>query len=252
MTVRGTHSAATFDAATPRVLFDATAGAVRMHVTNVSGIVNTVMPGQTDITLQSIDRRRASIFDFSGTGPTPEQDADPKNYEIATGDLLLAALAEGKPIVAKGFPTAFGIAPPDFSGRTIVDYADVRSTLGVGWGADGTIAPFLSSDTSGLLLSNWNEDIGVRHYIKQGPVLIDLQTLDSDTFIKPRETGRMLFSIKSGDSVRLYSNYEDFATDLNASLDGATRARSMHAKGRFDAESNQFAAYKIGIFLIEP
>jgi hypothetical protein len=252
VTVRGAQPTATTDATAPQVLFDATAGAVRMHVTSVSGIVNAVMPGQTDITLQSIDRRRASIFDFSGTGTAPEQDADPENYEIATGNLVLAALAEGKPIVAKGFPTAFGMAPPDFSGRTIVDYADVRSTLGVGWGVDGTIAPFLSSDTSGLLLSNWNEDIGVRHYIKQGPVLIDLQTLDSDTFIKPRETGRMLFSIKSGDSVRLYSNYEDFATDLNASLDGATSARSMHAKGKFDADSNQFAAYKIGIFLIEP
>lgn len=252
VTIRGTQPTPTVDAAAPQVLFDATQGAVRMHVTNVSGIVNTVMPGQTDITLQSIDRRRVQVFDFSGTGPAAEQDADPRNYEIATGNLVLPALAEGKPIVARGFPTAFGMAPPDFSGRTVVDYSDVRSTLGIGWGVDGTLAPFLSSDASGLLLSNWNEDIGVRHHIRQGPVLIDLQTLDSDTFIKPRETGKLLFSIKSGDSIRMYSDYDDFATDLNASLDGATSARSMHARGKYDADSNQFAAYKIGIFLIEP
>ncbi len=252
VTIRGTQPGPVSDAAAPQVRFDATQGAVRMHVTNVSGIVNTVVPGQTDITLQSIDRRRVQVFDFSGTGPSPDQDADPRNYEIATGNLVLPALAEGKPIVARGFPTAFGMAPPDFSGRTVIDYSDVRSTLGVGWGVDGTLAPFLSSDTSGLLLSNWNEDIGVRHHIRQGPVLIDLQTLDSDTFVKPRETGRLLFSIKSGDSIRMYSDYDDFATDLNASLDGATSARSMHARGKFDADSNQFAAYKIGIFLIEP
>ena len=139
------------------------------------------------------------------------------------------------------------------TGRTVIDYTDVRSKLGIGWGAEGTLMPFTMIDVTGLLLDNDNEDIDVRHYIKQGPVLIDLTALDSDTLIVPRETGRMLFSIKSQDSLRLYSDFVDFHDDLSESLDGVTvAARSMYASGSYDAASNVFTAYKLGIVLLEP
>ncbi len=253
VTIRGSQGGTpTTDANAPQILFDATQGSVRMHLTYLSGIVNTAASGQTDITLHSIDRRRAAIFDFTGTGATAEQDADPDNYEIATGNLTLANFAEGKPIVAKGFPNAFGMAPPDFYGRTVVDYTDVRSALGVGWGADGTTAPFASIGPDGLVLDNDNPDIDVRRYIKQGPVLIDLTELPSDTTIVPRPTDRKAFYIKSADSLRMYSDFADFVDDLGISLNGATAARSMHARGLYDADANVFTAYKIGVYLLEP
>jgi len=252
VTIRGTQPTPTTDANAPQILFDATQGAVRMHLTRLSGIVNTVMPGQTDITLHGIDRRRVGIFDFTGTGSAPDQDADPENYEVATGNLTLANFAAGKAIVAKGFPNAFGMAPPDFNGRTVIDYTDVRSALGVGWGAEGTVAPFLSIGPDGLILDNGNEDIDVRHHIKQGPVLIDLTALDSDTTIVPHETDRKAFYIKSADSLRMYSDFDDFVNDLSMSLNGATTARSMHARGKYDANTNVFTAYKIGVYLLEP
>lgn len=252
VTVRGNQPVPTTDALAPQILFDATQGAVRMHVTRLLGIVNTVMPGQTDITLHAIDRRRVQIFDFAGTGQSADLDADPANYEVRTGNLTLANFAAGKPIVAFGFPTAFGMAPPDFTGRSLIDYTDVRSALGIGWGPAGTIAPFSSIGSDGLLLDNQNADIGVRHHIKQGPVLIDLTTLDSSTLIVPRETDRKLFSIKSADSLRLYSDFDDFVADLGTSLDGATRARSMYAYGDYDVDTNIFTACKIGVYLLEP
>ncbi len=252
VTIRGTQPTPTTDANAPQILFDATQGAVRMHLTQLTGIVNTAVHGRTDITLHGIDRRRVSIFDFTGTGASPDQDADPNNYEVATGSLTLADFAAGKPIVAKGFPNAFGMAPPDFYGRTVIDFSDVRSALGVGWGAEGTVAPFLSIGPDGLLLDNGNEDIDVRHYIKQGPVLIDLTSLDSDTTIVPHETDRKAFYIKSADSLRMYSDFADFVDDLSLSLNGATTARSMHARGQYDTDANVFTAYKIGVFLLEP
>ena len=255
VTIRGSGPdamPAVTDASSPQILFDATAGAVRMHVTHLSGIVNTVVPGQVDITLQAIDRRRAAIFDFSGTGASPELDADPANYEVATGDLPLADLAAGKPIAVRGFPEAFGVAPPDFSGRTVIDFTDVRSALGIGWGPEGTIAPFLHTGPDGLVLDNQNPDIDVRHYIKQGTVLIDLQALDSDTTIVPPESGRTLYVIKTADSLRQYANFDEFEADLATSLDGSTTARSMYARGQYDADSNVFTAYKLGVYLLEP
>ncbi len=252
VTIRGTQPTPTSDALAPQILFDATAGVVRMHVTNLSGVVNTVVPGETDITLHSIDRRRVAIFDFAGTGQSPGQDADPENYTIATGNLTMADFAAGKPIVARGFPSAFGWAPPDFAGRTVIDYTDVRSSLGVGWGREGTVEPFSSISADGLVLNNQNPDIDQRHYIKQGPVLIDLTTLDADTTIVPRESSRLAFYIKSADSIRLYSDFAEFADELSTSLAGGDVARSMHARGRYDAGANTFTAYKIGVFLLEP
>ena len=252
VTIRGTLLQSVTDAATPNIIIDATDGAVRMHLTHLLGIVNSVVPGQTDIALHAIDRRRASVFDFSGTGAGPETDADPDNYEVATGSLALANFASGKPIVAYGFPTAFGAAPPDFTGRTVIDYTAVRSALGVGWGGAGTLAPFTSAGPDGLLLNNQNDDIDQRHYIKSGPVLIDLTELDSDTLIVPRSGDRSLFYIKSAISLRQYSEFADFVDDLSLSLDGATAARSMHARGQFDVDSNVFTAFKIGVYLLEP
>ena len=248
VTIRGVVTAN--DAA--GVHIDATEGAVLMHLTHLSGIVNSVIPGQTDIELHSIDRRRASVFDFTGTGSSPDTDADPANYEIATGNLVMAAQAEGNPVVVYGFPYEYGAAPPDFEGRTIVDYSDVRSALGVGWGAEGTTAPFLMMGSDGLLLDNQNADIDQRHFIKQGPVLIDLTTLDSDTLIAPRETGRKLFVVKTTDSIQLYADFDDFVTSLSLELNGVNAARSMYARGHYNADTNVFTAYKIFVYILEP
>ena len=248
VTIRGTVTAN--DAL--GVHIDASEGAVLMHVTHLSGLVNSVIPGQTDIKLHSIDRRRVSAFDFTGTGSSRDNDADPDNYEVATGNMLMAAQAEGNPVVVFGFPYEFGAAPPDFEGRTIVDYSDVRSAIGVGWGAQGTTAPFLMMGSDGLLLDNQNMDIDQRHHIKHGPVLIDLTTLDSDTLIAPRETGRKLFAVKTTDSLQLYADFDDFVNALTLELDGVSVARSMYARGHYNADTNVFTAYKIFIYILEP
>ena len=234
------------------VHIDATEGAVLMHVTHLSGLVNTIMPGQTDIELHAIDRRRVQVFDFTGTGASRDLDADPGNYEVSTGNILMPSDATGQPVVVYGFPNEFGGAPPDFEGRTIIDYSDVRSAVGVGWGVEGTTAPFLMMDESGLLLDNQNPDIDQRHHIKQGPVLIDLTTLDSDTLIVPRETGRKLFTLKTSDSLQLYADFDDFVTALTLELNGVNAARSMYARGHYNGDTNVFTAYKIFVFVLEP
>jgi hypothetical protein len=234
------------------VHIDATEGAVLLHVTHLSGLVNTIMPGQTDIELHAIDRRRVGVFDFTGTGASPDMDADPDNYEVSTGNLLMPSDATGQPVVVYGFPNEFGGAPPDFEGRTIIDFSDVRSAVGVGWGAEGTTAPFLMMDSNGLLLDKRNPDIDQRHHIKQGPVLIDLTTLDSDTLIAARESGRKLFTVKTSDSLQLYADFNDFVTALTLELDGVNAARSMYARGHYNGDTNVFTAYKIFVYILEP
>ena len=237
------------------VHIDASEGAVLLHVTKLTGIVNTIMPGQVDIDLHTIGRVRAGAVDYTCTGLCePSTDADPDNYEVSTGNLpMLASDASGQPVAAWGFPNEFGAAPWDFQGRTIIDYSDVLSALGVGWGSSGTFRPFtMIEPTIGLTLHNKNPDIDQRHYIKQGPVLIDLTTLDSDTLIAPRETGRKLFVVKTTDSLQLYADFEDFAMALMDELDGFNSARSMYARGHYNADTNVFTAYKIFVYILEP
>ncbi len=235
------------------VHIDATEGAVVLHMTHLNGIVNSIMPGQIDIDLHSLGGRRPGIYNFTCTGGCePSTDADPDNYEVSTGNLLLDAQAAGKPVSAWGFVNEFMGVPPDFEGRSIIDYSDVRSALGVGWGAEGTSSPFLMMDSTRLLLDNQNVDIDQRHFIKQGPVLIDLATLDFDTLIAPRETGRKLFVIKTTDSLQLYANFEDFVIALTDSLVGGSAARSMYARGHYNADTHVFTAYKIFVYILEP
>ena len=112
--------------------------------------------------------------------------------------------------------------------------------------------PFNEITSEYLVLDNDNMDIDERHYIKQGPVLIDLTLLDSDTRIVPRETDRLAFYIKSADSLRMYSDFANFANDLGDSLLAGDSARSMHAHGQYDAGANEFEAYKLGVHLLEP
>ncbi len=95
-------------------------------------------------------------------------------------------------------------------------------------------------------------DIDQRHYIKQGPVLIDLTALDSDTTIVPRGGDRQAFYIRTADSLRMYADFSEFADDLALSLNGSNTARSMHAHGKYDVDTNVFTAYKIGVYLLEP
>ena len=134
----------------------------------------------------------------------------------------------------------------------MIDYSDVRSALGVGWGAEGTTTPFLMMDGTGLLLDNRNLDTDQRHHIKQGPVLIDLTSLDSNTLVAPRESGRKVFTVKTSDSLQLYADFDDFIDALALELNGVNAARSMYARGHYNSDTNVFTAYKIFVYILEP
>lgn len=100
-------------------------------VTQVHGTVTSVMPGQINMALRSIDRLGIDHFNFAGTGLTAELDADPNDYEIATSTLALTNVVTGRAAKVLGFVTPFGIAPPDFEGRTVIDHHSIPSALGI-------------------------------------------------------------------------------------------------------------------------
>jgi hypothetical protein len=108
---------------------DATAGRVRMHATPIYGFVKQAMGGTLTLQLDSIAGRKVAAFDFAGTGTSAATDADPANYEVATGTLDLSGMSAGEPTKLIGFPTPFGMAPPDFDARTLVDFPRLPAVL---------------------------------------------------------------------------------------------------------------------------
>ncbi len=240
--------------ATPSVdtlTLDATAGRVRMKLTHISGTVVDANPGQITMDLFSIDGRRPAIFDFAGTGATAATDADPANYEAATGILDLRRVEIAGPVRVFGFVTPFGFAPPDFVGRTVVDFSGLRAVMGVGWGENGTAAPFLSMGVDGLVVDAANPELGLRHHIKIGPRLIDLTGLASPVTVAPA-TGRRLFALGEPGHVELFRDWAPFVARLTEKLNGGAKAQGMFAHGAYDAGSFTLTANYVAIALKLP
>ncbi len=231
-------------------VLDATGGGVRLYQTRLGGTVNQTLPGQVDLTLATIGGRRPALFDFSGTGTSAETDADPDNYEIATGVLALDGLGIGSPARVFGFPSDFGLAPPDFEGRTVIDYDSLPALLGIGWTATGSTAPFLSIGSDALVPDPAAYADDARQTIKIGSRTIELADIDGGISIAGSDAERTLYGIRDGDAVALYRDFADFAEAVAAALDGATAARSLSARGRYTAETGVFEAKTLWLVLV--
>ncbi|MCK4557093.1 MAG: metallophosphoesterase, partial [Candidatus Aminicenantes bacterium] len=156
---------------------DATEGYAHIQLTTISGLtVYTGLPWFV-VDLNSIGRRRVSIFDFSGTGISPENDADPANYEIDVGSLDVSSISLGNPVKVRGFMNSFGQAPEDFQAWTVVDVSNVRACLAVNWVPPSSTA-FDSISSENLTLNL--EGVGIFHHLDRAGVVIDLtELLDS-------------------------------------------------------------------------
>ena len=228
---------------------DATAGRVRMHATPIYGFVKQASTGTLTLQLDSISGRRVSAFDFAGTGASAAQDADPANYEVATGALDLSGLSIGEPTKLIGFPTPFGTAPPDFDGRTMVDFPRLPALLMLGWGEKGTTAPFSSQEPTGLVLDLENASIGRPHFLSIGPRSLDLKDLPASPSIVPPADGRTAYLIVMRGESRSFHDFSDFVAELGTRLDGNTAMVSFTATGAYDGDSNRFAARSIVVIL---
>ncbi len=227
---------------------DATEGRVRMLVTRVSGLLNSTNPGEIEMTAQHFDGRPAGLFDFSGTGVSSADDANPDEYEVETGNLGTGSLAAGDPIRVFGFVTPFGTAPLDFEAYTIVNFSEARAHLAIGW-PQGTPTPYTNIGEDGILLDLTNPEIGIRHHIIQGGVFTDLLNLGASPNIVPSEEGPTVFAIKQGHTVQVFFDWNLFVSDLAARLDGTTEAKGMHAVGGYDNINNVFTAKRIWVHL---
>lgn len=228
---------------------DATAGRVRMHPTPIYGFVKSASTGAIALQLDSIARRRVSAFDFTGTGTSAATDADPANYEVDASSLDVSGLSIDEPIKLIGFPTPFGMAPPDFTARTLVDFPRLHAMLSLTWIPGGTTAPFVSQNPSGLVLDLANPAIGRLHVLTIGPRVLNLLTLPSSPSIVPPTDGPSAYLIVMRDESHAFKDFADFVAELGTRLDGSTVMLTFNATGSYDGDTNVMTARSITVIL---
>jgi hypothetical protein len=238
---------ATTDVVTPLIL-DATEGRVRMFATRLSGMVTELNPGQINMRLRGIDHLGIDMFDFTGTGTSAANDADPLDYEIATRTLSLRGLEVDKPARALGFVAPFGEAPPDFMAHTVIGHGALPAALGIGWGVEGTGAPFLTMGPTSLVLDLANPDIGMRHHLLVGMRVVDLLTLPASPSIVPTDR-RGLYGIWDKGQIKLFGSFSEFVTELGVRLGAGNKAHAFAAYGAYDDATNTLKATHIAVHL---
>jgi hypothetical protein len=204
-------------------------GLIRMRYSDVAASVVQVSPLLVDV--QHINRRLVDLYDFSGTGVDEANDADPSAYEIDEDGLTLGNLTENTPVWIRGFPTAFGSAPADFSARSIADVSQLMSKLHLFYGHEGSATAVAALDDNGLLFDL--ESATERHHLHQAGVVTDLNDLTSMPLIEPND-GEALYVIQQGHSIDVFVEWSGFQSALNDAL-LTKQVEMVHGSGYFDS-----------------
>ena len=223
---------------------DATEGYARMHLTTLRGNAIDAGPPWFVIDLSAIDARRVSLFDFTGTGISPENDANPANYEIDVGALDISFILPGAPVKVRGFANTFGQAPEDFDAWTVIDVSSVRACLVVNW-RPASAAAFESTSSDNLTLNL--EGVGLFHHLSRAGVVIDLTELLDSPKIQPREEGEGLFVISQDGTHEVHFSFENFVIDLEDRLANNGTVKGIEATGHFDDSTSILTAGHIAI-----
>jgi hypothetical protein len=207
-------------------------GHVRMQLTTLKGEVARV-DSTLYVDLAAINGRDVSLFDFSGTGVDPVNDADPAEYDVDTGALELSGLTAGKPLKCRGFVTNYGHAAnmADFEAVTLVDVSTVRGLMVVNWIPSSTSA-FEAITASGLTINL--AGVGDFHRLNRAGVITDLTQLSKPPEVKPQSGGSGLFVIHQGNSSQLFFTFAGFSDELLQRLNENANVKWMAARGQFD------------------
>ena len=229
---------------------DATTGEVRMQPTTIWGTLVSGASGSATLDLQQIDLDSPTTFDFTGTGVTGSEDANPASYSVNTGTTDESGTTAGTLLSAVGFMTPFGSAPPDFSASSVTPASAGPTDLIVQWNG-GTTAPFTSSGSSGLVVNLGNASIQSA-VMQTGPQIVQLSSLSASPTIafgcSSGNCGNAEFGIGNGaKGISVYDSSSSFLSGLTSTLNGSTGITELVAIGTYDSASNTFYTQRIDL-----
>ncbi len=222
---------------------DASEGVVRVRASSLSGLVVSSEPISVDLSF--INGRRASMFDFSGTGTSAEQDANADSYELYTGELDTSSIIEDAPIRALGFVSEFGTAPEDFDVNTLVDASNVKGVLTAHYGREGSVGALTVVD-DGLSLSLE----GSRSQLSQAGIPRDLSSIDT-ILIESNPDSNGIFSLVVGRRVVVFTRYVGFIEALSEHLSSEAATIRFTAQGEYDSLAQSLTSNRLQVHLSE-
>ncbi len=129
-----------------------------------------------------------------------------------------------------------------------MDFDALRALLGVGWGFNGTDAPFMSMGQNGFVIDITNVDLGQRQFLQIGPRVFDITSdLPEPITVEPAATGPARYAIARGLRVQLFNDFGDFASRVNSLLNGGANMRSFTARGTYDVDTTTLEANYVAV-----
>jgi len=234
---------------------DATAGQVRLASTRIWGLLNSATAGSASLDVLSLGNFAPAGFNFAGTGTTA---ANPSAYVVNTGSLDESATAALTLLQVDGLVNAFGSAPPDFTASAITAGTATEQRLVVEWINGGATAPFLSDSPAGLVVDLNNANLGTIHYIRTGPVALDLkdpQSFPASPLITTVGADQSKLQLAIGGAslstgVSVFNSISGFAAALSLTFNGTNKIYRLVAVGQYNSGTNTFVASRISVALM--
>jgi hypothetical protein len=235
---------------------DATGGLVRLTSTPGWATLNSAAAGGVAANLLTLGGFQPEALTFTGTGSAATgADANPTAYAVDTTGIDTSAVVANSLFRFDGEVTPFGAAPPDFTAATVTPGAATDQILTVEWSGSGTVTPFVSKDSTGLIVDIAGGGLGATHLVQTGPLYLlgPETTIDlTNPMVNPRivadPTLTAQFTIgnpSSATGLALFNDYASFLTQLNAVVTGANTFQKLVAVGRYDQTNNVFTANRI-------
>jgi len=231
----GQHVTA-FGTMSDNTTLDATAGRVRMDITQLTGTVLQLSP--LVVNVDRLGGLRVGAFNFAGTGTTV--DADPTHYAVDTGTLSLSGVAMNDVIRVRGLVHAFGAAPPDFDARTVIDVDTdaIGAWLDADWRqVGGSAAPFTSAGSAQIVV----DLSAARHALNL--VGLPNDVLGSSTSITLLPSGDVngiyLVALRSTHEMHVFRDFGTLVTELNSQLQAGNKLVQLDAIGRYNAGTQE-------------
>jgi Domain of unknown function (DUF4382) len=244
--------AGTFSTGTGSPTMDATAGSALLLPTSLTGTV-TAAGNPVTVNLQSLGGQPAANLVFAGTGSTSAQDASAASYTVALpASLAATAPSAGAPVSFTGFVTPFGLAPPDFTATTFVNFANTNAELDVRWPLTGVTTPFATLTSSALSISHATLASSVEHVIRIGFTRADPSTLSAGLQLVPdMSAANPRFAIGHALSWKAesFTTFVDFVTALTADLNGTTSALALEAVGPYNGTTGSLSVQQMVVIL---
>jgi hypothetical protein len=230
-------------------------GLVRMIPTTGWGVLNAAPASGISANVITLGGYETVALTFTGTGSATGADSQQPAYLIDTTGVDTSALAAGALFRFDGLVPPFGSAPPDFTASSVTAGSATDQVMTVEWASNGTTAPFVTSNSSGLVVNIGSGGLGTTHLIQSGPVYIqssattiDLTNPQVNPLIVADPALHGEFTIGNPTSttgLAVFHDYTSFLSDLNTVLNGTNTIQKLVAVGKYNQATNTFTAYRI-------